>query len=543
MIGTLTPLPRSQRAIAAYDGDSRDAILAEIAAEIAQFGRQDDGADRPQTTHAARDSTRTAAAETAPATSIASSLRTPASFFAVRDGTSFGILSTDQVEPRWDVFISYAREDLEFATSLAHELVDVGLSVWFDQFALEAGDSLRRSIDMGLRDSRYGIVILSPHFFTKRWPQRELDGLTAREDGHGKVILPIWYNVSEDAVRNYSPPLADKVSILYAGSVHRVVDKLLRAIHKDRLREFGGKSTMVKSRGDVDLVVLPIRPNKGFALCMGRFPVTNEQYKLFVDSTGHEPPTGKRHTGDSWSGPFDPWKDPEYLGSTKPVVCVDIWDALDYCKWARSGDIHVFLPPSDLWDLVAQEFNPTNDLVTTMRRMPLEQTHQRTDIIAPIALDGRRDSTLGISDLFGNVWEWCAESPGHWHPGYHEHLDRLKYGPRLTDGQFRYAAPQAELRGGSFLDDLQTINPALRSDLLEDGVSTRHSDLGFRVAALTRVDNLSQGVVETMQSYRGLNEELWSSILQIERYYDWHKSLRKEELEVHALIRRLLESG
>jgi hypothetical protein len=40
-------------------------------------------------------------------------------------------------------------------------------------------------------ESRFGVVILSPAFFAKEWPNKELDGLVAREDSRGKVILPI----------------------------------------------------------------------------------------------------------------------------------------------------------------------------------------------------------------------------------------------------------------------------------------------------------------------------------------------------------------
>ena len=75
------------------------------------------------------------------------------------------------------------------------------------------GDSLRQSIDRGLANSRYGIVVLSPAFFAKNWPQYELNGLTAREmDGH-KVILPIWHDVDREDVLAYSPALADKVAV------------------------------------------------------------------------------------------------------------------------------------------------------------------------------------------------------------------------------------------------------------------------------------------------------------------------------------------
>jgi len=114
----------------------------------------------------------------------------------------------------YDVFISHAWEDKkEFAEPLAQALQLLEFNVWYDDFQLKVGDSLRRSIDRGLAKSRYGVVVLSSAFFTKNWPQYELDGLVAREMSGAKVILPIWHKVSKDEVLFYSPSLADKVAL------------------------------------------------------------------------------------------------------------------------------------------------------------------------------------------------------------------------------------------------------------------------------------------------------------------------------------------
>ena len=96
---------------------------------------------------------------------------------------------------------------------LAEELKNLGYRVWYDEFELSVGDSLRRKIDQGLSNSRYGVVVLSTSFFAKNWPQYELDGLVAREMQGSKVILPIWHKVSKDEVLSYSPTLADKVAL------------------------------------------------------------------------------------------------------------------------------------------------------------------------------------------------------------------------------------------------------------------------------------------------------------------------------------------
>lgn len=113
-----------------------------------------------------------------------------------------------------DAFISHASEDKEgFVRPLAEALRSEGFDIWFDEFALSVGDSLRRTIDNGLVASRFGIVVLSSNFFRKNWPQYELDGLVAKEMEGQKVILPIWHMVSRDQVMEYSPSLADKVAI------------------------------------------------------------------------------------------------------------------------------------------------------------------------------------------------------------------------------------------------------------------------------------------------------------------------------------------
>ena len=132
---------------------------------------------------------------------------------------------------QWDAFISHASEDKEvIVRPLARALQARGVSVWFDEFTLTVGDSLRRSIDRGLALSRFGVVVISPHFLLKEWPQRELDGLAAREVGGSKVILPVWHNITAEELRTLSPMLADRIATLSSNGINRVVDDLTQAI-------------------------------------------------------------------------------------------------------------------------------------------------------------------------------------------------------------------------------------------------------------------------------------------------------------------------
>jgi TIR domain len=131
---------------------------------------------------------------------------------------------------KWDFFICHASEDKDdFVRPLVTALQETEKSVWFDEFTLSVGDSLRQSIDRGLAGSRYGVVVLSPSFFAKHWPQRELDGLAAREVAGVKVILPVWYRVTRADVCSYSPTLADRVAALASEGPASVAQKLLKA--------------------------------------------------------------------------------------------------------------------------------------------------------------------------------------------------------------------------------------------------------------------------------------------------------------------------
>lgn len=146
----------------------------------------------------------------------------------------------------FDVFISHASEDKEqLVRPLAKQLRERGLKVWLDETELKLGDSLRRSIDHGLSRSRYGLVILSPDFLRKEWPQKELDGLVAREDGTEKVILPIWHNVTRSDIVAYSPMLADKMAAPTSNGLVYVVDQVIKVVRSIEIASGGFESEQV----------------------------------------------------------------------------------------------------------------------------------------------------------------------------------------------------------------------------------------------------------------------------------------------------------
>jgi hypothetical protein len=128
----------------------------------------------------------------------------------------------------YDAFISHASEDKnDLVRPLAERLTEMGFNIWYDEFELKVGDSLRRCIDKGIAISEYGIVVLSKAFFEKNWPKYELDGLVAREIDGEKVILPIWHNITKKDVLQYSAPLADKIALV---SPDKSIDQLADAL-------------------------------------------------------------------------------------------------------------------------------------------------------------------------------------------------------------------------------------------------------------------------------------------------------------------------
>ncbi|MBT9331186.1 toll/interleukin-1 receptor domain-containing protein [Paracidobacterium acidisoli] len=172
----------------------------------------------------------------------------------------------------FDVFISHASEDKAgFVTSLSNELRKHGLKVWFDKFTLKVGDSLHRSIEKGLARSRYGVVVFSPKFLTKNWPQAELDGLFAREmDGH-KVILPIWHNISSARMKDALPMLADKVALRSSDGIEAVARSLVEVIRPELLELDNKKASAFEAADTFMAEARRKHPGYDFAIQSGSF--------------------------------------------------------------------------------------------------------------------------------------------------------------------------------------------------------------------------------------------------------------------------------
>ena len=126
---------------------------------------------------------------------------------------------------------------------LAVALREHGLSVWYDNFALRIGDSLRRKIDDGIAHSRFGVVVLSEHFFAKQWPQYELDGMVTMRLTSQQIILPVCHKLTKAQVMAQSPSLADTIARSTTGStIKEIAAEIAEVIdaQKQRAAASGG---------------------------------------------------------------------------------------------------------------------------------------------------------------------------------------------------------------------------------------------------------------------------------------------------------------
>ena len=190
---------------------------------------------------------------------------------------------------------------------------------------------------------------------------------------------------------------------------------------------------------------------------ISRYPVTNRQYLGFVTETGREAP------GDWTEGQI-----PE-VRKTDPVVNVSWGDAEAYCTWLtkKVGEGLVSLPTEAQWEFAARGAEG--------RKYPwgAEEPDERRANFAgrlpgtsPVDAYPEGATPTGISDLSGNVWEWCRD----WHGPYRADPVPDPTGPDEGDRRV--------LRGGSFRSGPHFLRAAFRSLNLPDD---RSGGRGFRV--------------------------------------------------------------
>lgn len=126
------------------------------------------------------------------------------------------------------VYFAHASEDKTVARPIAQHLMSNGIDVWFDEWEIGAGDSLRRKMDEGLGACTHFVVLLSPTALKKPWVNEEVDaGFVRRVEGTSKFIpLRLGLPLTE-----LPPLLKGMLSPEIAADNQPALDSLVNQIH------------------------------------------------------------------------------------------------------------------------------------------------------------------------------------------------------------------------------------------------------------------------------------------------------------------------
>lgn len=153
--------------------------------------------------------------------------------FCKSKGYFVTVRSTDYTTKRMELekpvaFISHDSRDKDLiARKLAESLSSRLCTVWYDEYSLKIGDSLRESIESGIKEAKKCVLILTKHFLDNPgWGKKEFNSIFTREMiMNEKIVLPIWFGVTKEEVYNYSPSLADTFALTWPSPEGKTEEK------------------------------------------------------------------------------------------------------------------------------------------------------------------------------------------------------------------------------------------------------------------------------------------------------------------------------
>ena len=207
---------------------------------------------------------------------------------------------------------------------------------------------------------------------------------------------------------------------------------------------------------------------------LARYPVTNAQYKLFVEARGYD--QQKWWTAEGWQArQKEKWGEPRYWRDTKwnsaqqPVVGVSWYEAMAFCAWAAEATGEkTRLPAEAEWEKAARGTDgrtfPWGEAEPDDKLCNFNNKVGQTTPVGQYSPQG--DSPYGVADMAGNVWEWTAS----WFQAY----------PGNTVPNDDFGEKYRVRRGGSWYYNRVNARCALRVRLAP---GNGDNNVGFRCAS------------------------------------------------------------
>jgi len=217
---------------------------------------------------------------------------------------------------------------------------------------------------------------------------------------------------------------------------------------------------------------------------ISRFPVTNAQYRLFLEATGARPPMF------GWpEGRFPQDK------ADHPVVGVSYGDAVAFCQWAAKViGLPLRLPSEPEWEKAARgcegQAYPWGNTWEGGRCNSYESKVGGTSPVGEFSPQG--DSPFGVAEMGGNVQEWTSSLFGTYPYDPEDGRERLVYNPEASSLMpglhetgctsnalaLEAALDKTVVRGGSFREEKVKSRCAYRGWAAP---MHRSVDTGFRL--------------------------------------------------------------
>jgi len=152
----------------------------------------------------------------------------------------------------YDVFISFVREDANFAESLSKYLIERGVQVLTDKSSVYVGESIVDAMEKAIEQAKYVLVLMSSAYFNSQWASQEWQIAMAYESEHNQVkLIPILLEECEIPLLLATKQYAD---FRNQSAIDRSLPELLYIIQQDissadveGVVSFGSISTDVES--------------------------------------------------------------------------------------------------------------------------------------------------------------------------------------------------------------------------------------------------------------------------------------------------------